>query len=968
MEIEPLRNVGVAMNEATLQSVANSVGIKENVANLDEATKVQLRYIQILRSSTEWQGDLARTMISPANTMRILQQQFVLLGRAIESVFLPIIMEVIPYIMLLTQALTKLAKRIASFLGYKIADIDYSKTGKGLKTISGGLGNVSDGIGKVGNNAKKTAKELNTMLAPFDELNTVQTTVDRAGSGGGKGAGAGGGAGYDLPLDGYDMLENLNDKFSSKLDDAKKKLQSFVPIVAAIGAGFLAWKFSKKFIDGLQWLDKIRPKDFVWQFKILGAVNFLADLMKIKKDIDDLIKYGPNFKTVTSLLGDFAGGIGDVLTMLGQYKVGGALKVIQGVAEIVVSIKDIADNGVNWKNANKAINGITDIAIGIGVFTKNWKLAGFATAIQGFTNAIDELQKNWKQIKKGDWSGVDKVALVIDALQVLGGLAVAFSTFGKLKSAKDMTDAASTLGTMASTTQAMEAPTSALTGSLKNVAVNLGLGVVIIAEVTAAAVLFVGAIWALGVELQKVAEAWQPVIDNGNTVLISLGLGTALLVLVGAAAGGIGYLTTATGGTIALAIGVGALVLAEIALVTISFIAEISAVGNALNQMAIAWQPVIENGETVKYGIETGTGLLLGVGAASAALGVATVASVGLLPVAIDLGSAMLEKVSKATVNFVKNLSSVANEINNNLTPKLETMNSNSDTVTSGLKKYKQFLIDFSDILVQTAKNNIIAGLSSSVSTIIGWFSKDPIKTFAKDVNKTYNQTTDLNAKLNEAIPELKLAISLTTNYLALIKQLDKATKSNKISNLSGKLFVNMKDAGSKIVLGLVDGMNSQMGGYNNAINNIYNSLNTGRAWSYGYNFGTSIGNGINRGIKDTLKLNIRLRDTSDNRTAAQFKISAYAQGGYPESGELFFANENGPEMVGRIGNKTAVANNDQITNAITNALVTALNNYQSNSQPAQTTIYIGNKKIYEGYGDYVNSENDRYGTNTIRI
>ena len=57
-----------------------------------------------------------------------------------------------------------------------------------------------------------------------------------------------------------------------------------------------------------------------------------------------------------------------------------------------------------------------------------------------------------------------------------------------------------------------------------------------------------------------------------------------------------------------------------------------------------------------------------------------------------------------------------------------------------------------------------------------------------------------------------------------------------------------------------------------------------------------------------------------------------------------------------------------QIETSLTNALITALNNYDFGSGKSPTTIYIGNKKVYEGYGDYVNGENDRYGTNTIRI
>ena len=43
----------------------------------------------------------------------------------------------------------------------------------------------------------------------------------------------------------------------------------------------------------------------------------------------------------------------------------------------------------------------------------------------------------------------------------------------------------------------------------------------------------------------------------------------------------------------------------------------------------------------------------------------------------------------------------------------------------------------------------------------------------------------------------------------------------------------------------------------------------------------------------------------------------AYASGGFVDSGQMFIAREQGPEMVGRIGNRTAVANNNQIVAGI---------------------------------------------------
>lgn len=54
------------------------------------------------------------------------------------------------------------------------------------------------------------------------------------------------------------------------------------------------------------------------------------------------------------------------------------------------------------------------------------------------------------------------------------------------------------------------------------------------------------------------------------------------------------------------------------------------------------------------------------------------------------------------------------------------------------------------------------------------------------------------------------------------------------------------------------------------------------------------------------------------------------AGGGYVDSGQLFVAREAGPEMVGQIGNRTAVANNDQIVQGIASGVASA--NAQQNA------------------------------------
>ena len=81
--------------------------------------------------------------------------------------------------------------------------------------------------------------------------------------------------------------------------------------------------------------------------------------------------------------------------------------------------------------------------------------------------------------------------------------------------------------------------------------------------------------------------------------------------------------------------------------------------------------------------------------------------------------------------------------------------------------------------------------------------------------------------------------------------------------------------------------------------------------------------------------------------------ISWYANGGFPDEGQLFFANENGvaPEMVGQIGNRTAVANNDQIVEGIRQGVYDAVSAAmsQNNSEDRPIKVYLDSREIKMG-------------------
>ena len=90
--------------------------------------------------------------------------------------------------------------------------------------------------------------------------------------------------------------------------------------------------------------------------------------------------------------------------------------------------------------------------------------------------------------------------------------------------------------------------------------------------------------------------------------------------------------------------------------------------------------------------------------------------------------------------------------------------------------------------------------------------------------------------------------------------------------------------------------------------------------------------------------------DTVINVGAANStKINGYAQGGIPTYGELFIARENGvPEMVGQLGGRTAVANNDQIVEAVSQGVFQAVSSALANGkqQDSSFNIFLDGKQI----------------------
>jgi hypothetical protein len=243
----PMREWGFDMSEATLKLVALKHGIEENVETMTQYEKSQLRFIQLMETARKQGilGNFAREIHTPANALRILNQQFLLLRRALGDMFIPLLMKIVPYVQAVVQALTELANWVANLLGFELPKIDYS----GLEGIGFAADDVAEGL----EDATDAANKLNKALAPFDEINLLNLrdeigeSLDRLD------------LGIDLGEYDYDFLaeaverqvDRIMDKIRPAITWIKDNFNIILDVVKSIGIAFAAWKLSNFFLDNI---------------------------------------------------------------------------------------------------------------------------------------------------------------------------------------------------------------------------------------------------------------------------------------------------------------------------------------------------------------------------------------------------------------------------------------------------------------------------------------------------------------------------------------------------------------------------------------------------------------------------------------------------------------------------------------------------------------------------------------------
>lgn len=273
-EAEGLAQYGISLNQATLQSTLYANGINKTVATLNSAQKAELVYYQIMKSTAKYHGYHAKTILQPANALEILKTSFTKLGRAIGSIFLPPLMAIIPYIIAITELITKLAYSIANLFGF---DLKFNEWTSGTE-------NISAGIGDIGASAEKAGKEIKGMLGDFDELHVIDFGKP---TGGTAGFGAGGSLGLDASE--FEYSNDLMDYVNEKLEYARATIEKIKDYIIALGiaiAGFAVTKTALDFFNKL-WDLKLKGGDIL--LKGLGVGISLAGIFLAYKGFQKML-------------------------------------------------------------------------------------------------------------------------------------------------------------------------------------------------------------------------------------------------------------------------------------------------------------------------------------------------------------------------------------------------------------------------------------------------------------------------------------------------------------------------------------------------------------------------------------------------------------------------------------------------------------------------------------------------------
>ena len=418
-EIEPIRRLGVDLSQARLQQELLALGFNKQVSSLSQADKAVLRYIAIMKQTANVQGNLAQTIQSPANQIKILKAQLDMLAKSVGSLLYPALKSILPPLIAAVQLIREFVEWVAKLMGVKVVFTDFTKS-------ADSVGGIGDAMDDTADSTKKAAKALKDYTMGFDELNIIDPTQGSSGSG--SGASAGNILG-DVDLSGYDMFKQYNEEFAKQIDAIKQKIKSMLPLIATVATAFAAWKLTNLITDIVDAISKMNALKSI----VLGLGVFTVGVVLEITGIKDAIENGVNGKNFAEIvLGALIGTTGAailgkgiaqfIVTGFGNTAVGAAIKaaggstagaiigaavggVVTGIPMFVTGVYDAVKNGLNTLNGILIPLGSTMAGAGIGAIIGS--LGGpigtgigvlIGLIVGGLTDAGLAIYQNWDKI------------------------------------------------------------------------------------------------------------------------------------------------------------------------------------------------------------------------------------------------------------------------------------------------------------------------------------------------------------------------------------------------------------------------------------------------------------------------------------------------------------------------------------------------------------------------------------------
>lgn len=956
-----LYKYGIDITNATLQQYAYDNGIKKSLSDMTQNEKMQLRMLAILDQSKVAWGDLAKTINSPSNQLRLLQNNFKSLSRTIGNMFLPAVAKVLPYVNGLVIAVRKLFEWTASMLGIKLKDV-IGESGGGYSDAFDGLEDSADDAKDSVDDTSDSVKKLSKQLMGFDELNVITTNSNKDKKDDDKNSKP-----IDLTSQLSDALGDYEKVWNKAYDDMTSDAEKF------------AGKLTKLFKDAWNSGDGTEIGEAIagWLNKGIDWVN---------KNVG---KFSDGLNKIAGILGTALNGF------IGEYNWAGLGQAIGNSIKACLEAEEHFFDTVNWVNLGKGLATSLNNAIKTGVIQQYFKTmaselkAGIETAFgfvttfdfqglgeavgQGINDFFDKMGQvnektglnGWQELGKTISEGIKGIVTSVSTAlitvkwdQVGQAMATAIGSIDFAGIAWDFGDLASKiLGAIA------EAIQGAFAQSPVETAIITALGFIKLSTLTTKT--FESA-------ATKILEVMGTSLEKDETALTVLGgkikgaIGTAvekigefttekfipiaknILSKIGSGMTSAGEAIVDLGGKIkgAIELGIGKIKdfgmnymkpLAEKIMTQIATAvgAETATVGGIAN--------AIGTGITTAFSQVPGlmTGSLSGLASAGAAATAATIATTLVAAVAaVGIGAQIGKAIGDALVSEDMKQYQVDWKYS-------DFIHFTDDDWSDFWQAFADWWVDveawFGDksLSIRTTFGDWQQHISDWWSGVKEWFGDKyvSITTAVKEAkdgaiaglkekwNSIQDKTASLIAKVkeggSEAISKIKQSWNSIKNSTA-VKTL-KQTGKSAIETIK-KTWSSIKDGTAIKTL-------KQNG--ENMLNRIKNTWDSFTSKTIKLDIVTDLVKGaiktvvewINKYIIGSLnKLQFKVAGKSIGINIKEIPTPHFAEGGFPQQGQYFLARENGPELVGTVGGKTAVANNTQIVQSVSDGVYNALN------------------------------------------